>query len=211
MISIDVYTAAGAKKETLTLPPSLFEAPIRKGLIHQFLVLQQSNRRRHTVHVKSRGEVAGSTRKLYAQKHTGRARRGSIRSPLLRGGGKAFGPQKERNFSKKMPRAMRHAALRSCLSLRAKEQDALLGLEEYPQNRKTKEVMKLLTKLPVQLGRRILFVLPEKHEALTLSTRNIPNVKTLLASYLNPEDILTARHIVFLQGAIEKANSLFGT
>lgn len=207
-MTIDVYTATGTKNGTWDLPAELFEARVNKGLIHQAVTMQQSNRRRAIAHAKNRHEVEGSTRKLYAQKHTGRARRGSVRSPVLRGGGKAFGPRSARNFTKDMPKAMRHAALAACLSLQAK-QDAIIGLENYPNTVKTKELIALLMKLPVQIGRRIVFVLPESHKALWLSSRNIPNVRTVLASYLNPEDVMGARHLVFLAGSLEIAKKIF--
>lgn len=207
-MDVALYSATGQKSGTLTLPPELFEAPINQGLMHQMVMLQQSNRRRPIAHARNRGEMEGSTRKVYSQKHTGRARRGPIRSPLMRGGGKAFGPRKERNFTKNMPKAMRHAALRSCLSLQAKR-GAVMGLEEYPATIKTKGATALLSKLPVELGRRILIVMPEKHPSLTLSVRNIPGVSTLLAAYLNPLDILSARQVIFLKGAVEKAVEVF--
>lgn len=209
-MTIDVFTAAGQKKGTMELPPELFGSHINQGLIHQALVMQQSNRRSGIAHAKNRHEVAGSTRKLYAQKHTGRARRGSIRSPLLRGGGKAFGPRKEANFDKSMPKAMRRSALFSCLSFQAKK-GSILGLESYPATIKTKALAELLQKLPVDAGRKVLFVIPEKHEALFLSCRNLHNVKTILVSYLNPEDIVASRSIVFVGDAVEKAMQLFGT
>ncbi len=208
-MKIDVFSMTGTKKGTWDLPEELFETVINEGLIHQFVTLQQSNRRIAIAHVKSRGEVQGSTHKLYAQKHTGRARRGSVRSPLLRGGGKAFGPRNTNNFTKDMPRAMRHAALRAALSLMAKRQ-AIFGLEGYPEQIKTKDAVALLKKLPVELGRRIVFVMPSPNKALTLSTRNIPNVSTLLAAYLNPESVVSARSIVFLEGSLEKAQEVFG-
>ena len=207
-MTIDVYSATGTKKGTASLPKALFEAPINETLMHQAVVRQQSNRRSPVAHVKSRGEVQGSTRKLFRQKGTGRARRGSIRAPLLRGGGKAFGPRNNANFTKDMPRQMRRNALFSCLSLQAKQKN-ILGLESYPDTIKTKDMVALLGKLPVELGRRILFVLPEKHNALSLSARNVPGVKTILASYLNPEDVLTARHIVFVDGALKAAEDTF--
>ena len=130
-MKIDVYTSLGTKKGTHDLPVSIFEAAVNEGLMHQALVRQQSNRRRSTAHVKNRSEVEGSTVKLYQQKGTGRARRGSVRSPLLRGGGKAFGARKNRNFTKGMPKKMRRSALRSCLSVQAKR-GSIVGLEDYP-------------------------------------------------------------------------------
>ncbi len=208
-MTIEVFSMTGAKKGTWDLPEELFDVRVNEGLIHQFVTLQQSNRRIAIAHAKSRGEVQGSTHKLYAQKHTGRARRGASRSPLLRGGGKAFGPKSIRNFTKDMPRAMRHAALRAALSMMAKRK-AIFGLEGYPEAIKTKDAIALLKKLPVDIGRRIVFIVAAPHKSLTLSTRNIPNVSTLLASYLNPESIVSARSIVFLEGSLEKAQEVFG-
>lgn len=208
-MKIDVYALTGAKKGTLELPSSLFEAPINQGLMHQSLMLQQSNRRRSVAHVKRRSEVKGSTRKLYQQKGTGRARRGSIRSPLLRGGGKSFGPRKDRNFHKDMPKAMRHCAIRSCLSWQAKN-GVIVGLESGTLTGKTKETHALLSKLPVEIGRKIVLVLPKKDDTWTRSARNIPRVKTIIASYLNIEDVLGAHRLIFLEGAIQKAEEVFG-
>ena len=103
---------------------------------------------------------------------------------------------------------MRRNALFSCLSLQAKN-GTIIGLEGYKDEVKTKDAAALLEKLPVELGRRILFVTPEGDRSLTLSVRNIPNVKTVRASYLNPEDVLVSNHIIFVNGAIEKAEEVF--
>jgi len=207
-MTIDVFSATGSKKGTMSLPEALFSAPINHGLMHQAVMLQQNNRRAPIAHAKSRGEVQGSTKKLYAQKHTGRARRGSVRSPLLRGGGKAFGPKSINNYEKDMPKSMRHAALCSCLSYKAK-QGAILGLEDYSTSIKTKEMNGLLKKLPVDIGRKILFVLPETHKGISVSSRNIAGVKTILAAYLNPEDVLNSRHLIFVGDAVAKAEEVF--
>ncbi|MBP9850721.1 MAG: 50S ribosomal protein L4 [Candidatus Peribacteraceae bacterium] len=208
-MNIDLFTATGTKKGSLELPARLFEAKINKGLMHLALVRQLSNRRHSIAHVKHRGEVVGTTKKAFAQKHTGAARRGALRSPLLRGGGKSFGPRNESNFTKDMPKKMRRAALFSCLSLRAKE-GAIIGLENYPDDTKTKNFMALLTKLPVEYGRRIVVVTAGRHRGLELSTRNIPRVKAIFAQYLNPEDILNAKHIIFLADAVNVAEQTFG-
>lgn len=207
-MKIDVYTATGTKKGSLELPVGLFEANINQGLMHLALVRQQSNRRQPIAHVKHRGEVVGSTKKMFQQKGTGRARRGPIRSPLLKGGGKAFGPRNEANFTKDMPKKMRRAALFSCLSLRAKE-GAIIGLESYPDDIKTKAFIALLKKLPVELGRRIMVVIDKHHKGLELSARNVPRVKTVLAQYLNPEDLLVSKHIIFLTDAVKVAEETF--
>lgn len=208
-MQIDLYSATGSKVKAIDLPASLFDASVNWGLMHQAVVLQQSNRRRSTAHTKSRAEVMGSTKKMFAQKHTGRARRGPVRSPVLRGGGKAFGSKKDRNYEKDMPKKMRHAALRSCLSAQA-QKGALLALENYPEAIKTSTMAGLLKKLPVEMGRRILFVTGGAHKGLEFSARNIAGVKTITAAYLNPEDILNSRHVIFLEEAIAKAEALFG-
>ena len=209
-MTIDVYTSTGTKKGTASLPKALFEIDINDGLMHQAVVRSQANKRRTVAHVKRRGDIQGSTKKLFAQKGTGRARRGSVRSPLLRGGSKSFGPNKKMNFSKDMPRKMRQSALRSALSAQAKA-EAIIGLENYPTEIKTKAAHDMLTKMPVELGRKILIVMPEKHADLMRSVSNIPNVQTVMVQYLNPEDVLGARHIVFMVDALKTAEELFGS
>jgi large subunit ribosomal protein L4 len=208
-MKIDVYTATGTKKGSVELPEALFGGAINAGLMHQAVVLQRSNRRRPIAHAKNRSEVVGSTKKAYQQKHTGRARRGPIRSPLLRGGGKAFGPRSDRNFRKDMPKGMLRSALISALTAQAKA-GSIVGLESYPDTVKTKDAATCLGKMSLLLGKRILIVTPGRHRGLALSTRNIPGVRAIAAAYLNPEDVLAARHIVFLVEAIEQAQKMFG-
>lgn len=208
-MQIDVFSSTGSKAKTMDLPASLFESEVNWGLMHQAVVLQQANARQSAAHVKTRGEVQGSTKKLFSQKHTGQARRGPIRAAGLRGGGKVFGPRNTQNPTKDMPKKMRHAALRSALSLQATKK-AIHGLENFPESIKTKSVSDLLKKMPVEYGRKILLVTPGAHNALYLSARNIAGVKTIAASYLNIEDVLNARHIVFVTDAIEQADKLFG-
>lgn len=208
-MKLDVYSSTGSKTAAMDLPADLFEAPINWGLMHQAVVMQQSNRRNAVAHVKTRGEVVGSTKKLYAQKHTGNARRGPLRSPVMRGGGKTFGPRNDANFWKNMPKKMRHAALRSCLSLQA-QKDGIILLADYPSEIKTKTFAALLKKLPIEHGRRTLVVTPAKHEGLSMSARNVPMVKAIQAAYLNPEDILNSRRVIFLVDALKVAQETFG-
>ena len=208
-MKIDVYTATGTKKGAADLPAALFEAPIKEGLMHDALVRQQSNRRTPVAHVKTRAEVVSSGKKLYRQKGTGNARRGDSAAPILRGGSKAFGPRNTRNFVKNMPRKMRRAALASCLSLAAQDKK-ILGLEGYSEDHKTKKFAELLSKLPVEQGRKIVFVLPSRMESLERAAKNVPGVKTIHAAYLNPEDVLGAHHLVFLVEALQVAEEIFG-
>lgn len=208
-MQIDVFSPTGAKVKSMDLPASLFGSEVNYGLMHQALVMQQSNARQSPAHVKTRGEIAGSTKKMFAQKHTGRARSGPLRSPTHKGGGKAFGPRNTQNPTKDMPKKMRHAALRSALSMQAGKK-AVFGVENFPDSIKTSAVSALLKKMPVEYGRKILVVTPTAHNALYLSARNISGVKTITAGYLNVEDVLNARHLIFLTDAIAQAETLFG-
>lgn len=209
-MKVDLYSATGAKKGSLELPALMFEAPINEGLMHQAVLMVQGNRRKAIANTKTRSEIRGSTRKLFAQKGTGRARRGSVRANVLKGGNKAFGPKSNANFTTKMPQKMRRQALFSSLSLQAKN-GAILGLENYPEEVKTKQMQSLLQKLPVELGRNILVVLPKSHQGVSLSVRNIPRVKAVLVDYLNPEDVLRSRYIVVLADAVKRAEEVFGS
>lgn len=208
-MTIDVFSAAGQKGKQLTLPESLFGQEVNWGLMHQAVVRTQSSRRQSPAHVLTRSEVSGSTKKLFTQKHTGRARRGDIRAPTLRGGGKAFGPRNEKNYEKDMPKKMRHAALRSSLSYQAGK-GTILGLEGYGDAIKTKTLVELLGKMSIKEIRNVLIVSKGVQKSLVLSARNVPGVTVMPASYLNPEAVLHARSIVFLTDAIEEADAMFG-
>src|SRR3989344_943060 len=135
-------------------------------------------------------------------------RRGSASANLLKGGYKAFGPRNTRNFEKLMPKNMRRAALFSCLSQSAK-QGKVIGLESYEGDHKTKTFVDLLSKLPVSPGRKIVFVLPKHQDSLERAARNVPGIKTILAPYLNPEDVLGAFSLIFLVDALKVAEEIF--
>lgn len=208
-MTIDVFSSTGQKGKQLTLPESLFGAEVNFGLMHQAVVRAQSSRRQSPAHVLTRSEVSGSTKKLFEQKHTGRARRGDIRSPTLRGGGKAFGPRNVKNYEKDMPKKMRHAALRSALSLQAGK-GTILGLESFGDAIKTKTLVTLLGKMSIKNIRNVLIVSKGVTKPLVLSARNVPGVTVVPASYLNPETVLHARHLIFLVDAIDEADQIFG-
>ncbi len=205
----DLYSATGEKKGRVDLPATLFEAKVRPGLMHLAVTVQLSSRRRPVAHTLARGEVRGSTRKLYAQKHTGRARRGAASSPLLRGGGRAFALHADRNFRRTLPHEQRRQALISCLSAQAKR-GSILVLEGYADEVKTKNFVTMYRKLPVPHGRCVVFVLDGAHRGLTLSSRNVPGVATLDARRLNPHDVPRAHALVFLKDALGVAGQVFG-
>lgn len=143
--TITLYNNKGKETGTVELNKDLYNKDVvNTDLIHEYVLLQQANRRVARAHTKTRGEVAGSGKKLYRQKGTGSARVGDAQSPIRVGGGVAFGPLKERNFSKKMNKQMRRKAMRGVLSLKA-EDNELMGLQSFDLDApKTKEALSFL-------------------------------------------------------------------
>src|SRR5919202_617506 len=183
-----LYNQAGAEVGTVDLDEYVFGIKPNMPVMHQMMVLQQANARQGTANTLTRGQVAGSTRKLYRQKGTGRARQGAIRAPHHSGGGVAHGPH-PRKYTQKMPRKMRRLAVRSALS--AKQADGQLRFVDAlaMDGPRTKAMIEVLRNLQVH-DAKTLIVLSTKDENIIRSTNNIPNVKTLLASYLNVVDLL---------------------
>ena len=187
----------------------LFAVPLTrrlKGLLHQAVVRQRANGRKGRPSVKNRSEVTGSTRKLFPQKGTGRARAGSIRSPLRRGGGVAFGPQ-PRSYSQRMPKKMRRLAIRGALSAKVADGRIVivdnLGFEQP----RTKDMVQLLDSLKAK--KSVLMVTPEPREALIKSAGNLDRVKTLPARYLNVYDLLAHEHLIIELEAVRTAEDLW--
>jgi len=196
----NLYNQLGEHIGVLSVSDSVFCIEPNTSVMHQAMVRQMANARRGTHSTLGRGVVRGSTRKIYRQKGTGRARQGSNRAPHRRGGGIAHGPH-PRSYEKKMPRKMRRLAVRSALS--AKFQDIrfvdALDMEEP----RTKDMIGLLE--DHGLSGKTLIVLEAKHEMIQLSARNLPYVKTLLANYLNVIDLLQFDHILMTQSAAQVA------
>lgn len=206
-MKIDLYSQTGEKKGQIDLNPNIFGVEINEGLIHQALVRQMANNRKPIAHAKVRSEVSGGGIKPYRQKGTGRARQGSIRSPLFRGGGAVFGPRNTRNFKKDMPKKQRRKALFATLSAKVKE-NQVIALEKYGNTEyKTKKIVELIDKLPIE--KNVLIVTPEKNVYLEKSSNNIPYVKTLLVNYLNIADILKYEKILFLKESLKKLEEIF--
>ncbi len=178
-------------------------------IVHRALVRQMNNARQGTLSTKTRSEVRGGGRKPWRQKGTGRARAGSNRSPLWRGGGVTFGP-KPRDFSIKMNRKERRLALRTAFQSRAED---LIVVQEFAQELtqpKTRELVAALSRWGVTDGEKVLLIQGENHEMVTLSARNIPNVKLITASNLNVYDLLAADRLVVTATALEKIQEVYG-
>ncbi len=189
-MKVDVYNLAGEKTRTAELPAQVFEAPINVDLMHQAYVRQMANARLGTHKTKTRGEVSGGGRKPWRQKGTGRARHGSIRSPIWVGGGKVHTPR-PRSYYKRMPKKMRRAALRSALSVKAAEAEIVVVEGFDVEEPKTRVMNGILHNLVGDDSALIL--LPQKderYERVMRSARNLPDAKVLLAAYINIRDLL---------------------
>ncbi|MBT3864610.1 50S ribosomal protein L4 [Candidatus Peregrinibacteria bacterium] len=204
----DLYAQSGEKKGEVTLIKEIFEVPFNKDLVHQALVYQLANARIAIAHTKTRKDVRGGGAKPFRQKGTGRARQGTIRSANMRGGGVVFGPNKDRNFSKKMPKKMRRKALFCALSEKAKE-GMVMALEKYEGETKTKPLVELLKKLPIK--RDVLIVVPGRDETIERSSKNIENAKTIHVNYLNIKDLQKFDNVLFTKEALEKLEDVFLT
>ena len=202
-----VYTQDGKQSGEIELPAQLFEAKINAALVHLALVRQHANARLSSAHTLRRGEVVRSTAKIMRQKGSGKARKGDRGSPILRGGGVAWGPRNTKNYKREMPKKQRRAALTSLLSEKAKR-SKIIALESFVLDQpKTKEFKKLLDALPE--GKSLL-VVHNKNESLIKSARNLKFVKPLLVNLLNPHDLTKFDRILFEKAALEEVEKIFG-
>ena len=201
-----LYSQTGEEKGEITLNKEIFEAKINDDLMHQAVVMIQANRRSPIAHTKKRGEVSTTTAKPFRQKGTGNARQGSRKNVHHRGGCVVFGPRNTRNFSKNMPKKQKRAALFSALSLKAK-QGAVLALDKYEGEPKTKLMAALISKLPIE--RTVLIVTPGKDAVIMKAARNLPNTETLEARNLNTEKVLKFKDVLFLQDAFKTLEEVF--
>ena len=180
-----------------------------KGLVHRALVRQLANARQGTASSKTRAEVRGGGRKPFRQKGTGRARAGSTRSPLTRGGGAIFGP-KPRDYETKMNRKERRLALSTAFIGRTAD---LIIVEDFAINLtqpKTKELCQALERWGVTVGKKTLIITDRKDENIVLSARNIQNLQLLAADQLNMFDILNSEKIVATRSAIARIHEVYG-
>ncbi len=206
-MQVPVYNMQGEEVSRTDLRDDIFGAPVNVGLMHQAFVRQLANARLGTHKTKTRSEVSGGGRKPWRQKGTGRARQGSIRATQWRGGATVFGPT-PRSYRQKMPRKMRRQALRSALSVKAAEsQLRVLDTLEMEEPR-TKQVQDILQSLGVDTTALIL--LPGRDEMILRSVRNLPQVRTLVAQYLNVRDLLKYEYIVIPLDSLAVIEGILG-
>jgi large subunit ribosomal protein L4 len=191
----------------LELRDDVFSVPLNKALIYEAVKSYLANQRQGTVSTKTRGEVSGAGRKLWRQKGTGRARIASLRSPLWKGGGNVHGP-KPRDWSYQIPKKMRRGALRSALSERLREGGLIVVDNLQLPDHKTKSAVKALDALG--LKQRTLLVDIQDNRNLTLSARNLPQVKRVSSINVNIYDVLYHPQIVFSREAIMHLQTVLG-
>jgi len=207
-MKVPVYNQKGEKISEALLPKEIFDVKMNSDLVHQAVLAQTANRRQKTAKTKDRSEVRGGGRKPWRQKGTGRARVGSTRSPIWRGGGVTFGPRTEKVFKKKIPKKMRRKALFMVLSAKAKE-NLLLVLDNLKiEKPKTKSMAKILNKLFLKKGSGLV-VLPQMNKNIIKSTKNIPKVRAIQAKDLNVLDLLSYKYVMIPKEAIKVIKDTF--
>ncbi len=200
MAVVDVVNTKGEKVSQLDLADNIFNVPVKPVVLHEIVRMQLAAGRSGTAKVKNRSDIKGSTRKLFRQKGTGRARRGDIKSPLLRGGGVVFGPH-PRSYAFKVPKKKRRLALKMALSSKLQDK-RLIVMDKFEMERiKTGDFASVLKTLEKE---NVLLVTDKADENLELSARNLPKVKVLRSEGLNVYDILKYQDIILLEPAVEK-------
>jgi len=194
MAVVDILNTKAEKVAEADLPDAIFNVPVKADVLHEVVTMQLASRRAGSASVKHRSDVQGSTRKLFKQKGTGRARRGDIKSPLLRGGGSIFGPD-PRSYAYKVPKKVRRLALRMALSSKLQE-NRLTVLEAFDLDGiKTRDFVGVFHALQLK---NALIVTDEKNENLEKSSRNVPGVKVMRKEGLNVYDVLKYDSLVLL-------------
>ena len=199
MATVDVINIKGDKVSQAELSDEIFNVPVKSPVLHQVVKAQLAKKRSGTACVKNRSDIVGSQRKLYRQKGTGRARKGNIKSPILRGGGVVFGPH-PRSYEQKVTKKVRKLALKMALSSKLQDNELMvLDRFELPEI-KTKDFANAMGTLDAA---KALIVTVEKDVTLELSSRNVPGVKVIRTDGLNVYDILKYEKLIVLEEAIK--------
>lgn len=204
----DVYNQKGEITGSTNLPKEIFEVNFNSDLVHQVAVSFMANKRQTLAHTKTRGEVRGGGKKPWKQKGTGRARHGSNRSPIWRGGGITFGPRTDKVFEREIPKKMRRKALLMVLGQKLKDKELLILDKIELEIGKTKEISSTLSKLPCK-EQKTLIALPNYDKKIFLATRNIKKVLTEDARNLNVLELLNYKYLLMPKETIKTIEKTF--
>lgn len=209
MIQAPLYNAKGEQAGTIDLPEAVFAVASNDTLVHQVYVAIAANLRNPIAHTKGRGERAGSGKKPWKQKGTGRARVGSVRSPLWRKGGVTFGPTKDRNFSKDTNRKMRRKALCVALSEKLRAEKIRIVDEFSFETKKTKAFADLLGRIGVRPG-KVLVGFSKAEREIGLLSRNIEKTTNVLSENMSVYDLLNHEYLLVTRQSIDLLSARFG-
>lgn len=205
MLQAEILNRENKTVGKIELPPDIFGAEIKKGVLHDVVRNYLTNQRQGNAVTKTKGKISGGGKKPYKQKGTGRARAGSIRSPLWRGGGTVFGPLK-RDYSYKMPKKVKWAALGAAFSAKFSDGEIVIVDNLDIEKPKTKEMVSILELLGL---RDVLIILPEENKIVKLAARNVPNVDVAVVGRLNAYEVLAHEKVLLTAKALERMKEVY--
>ena len=203
MSKVEMLNLNGEKVKEIKINDKVWGIEPNDAVLHNAIVLAMANSRQASASTKTRDEVSGGGRKPWRQKGTGNARQGSIRAPQWRGGGVVFGPNPNRNYSKKQNKKERRLAVLSALSYKALDKELIVLENISLESNKTKEKVKLLDSLNIR-NNKVLLVVEELNENICLATRNLSNVKLVTFNEVNAFDLVSADNMVITEAALTK-------
>ena len=202
MAKVNIYNFKGEAVGVVELAPEIFEVKTKPGFLHEIVVGMEANQRQVVAHAKSRGEVKGGGKKPWKQKGTGRARAGSSRSPLWKGGGVTFGPSKFRNFKVKINQKAKQLAMKMALSDKVAEK-SLIVLESFNLEKPQTKIFAGIKKNLPLVGKKILMVFSGKEKNMQLASRNVVNIKQVSLQEISTLDVLKSDSIVITKEAVD--------
>jgi large subunit ribosomal protein L4 len=210
-MKLNVYNTEGEKAGAIELPEDIFNVEINDDVIYQVINTQIANNRQSLAHTKDRSDVRGGGKKPWRQKGTGRARHGSIRSPLWRGGGATFGPRNDKNFSRKINKKIKQKALFMVLTSKVRDKELIVLDDLQIKEPKTKLMANMISKIFKEKRKpSILIAIPQKNENITIASKNICNLKTIFADSLNILDVLSFKYLLLDKESIKVIEKTYG-
>jgi large subunit ribosomal protein L4 len=210
-MKLDVYNLEGESAGAIELPEDIFNVDINDDVIYQVINTQIANNRQSLAHTKNRSDVRGGGKKPWRQKGTGRARHGSIRSPLWRGGGVTFGPRNDKNFSRKINKKIKQKALFMVLTSKVRDKELIVLDDLKIKEPKTKLMAGVISKIfKKEKSPSILMAISQKNENITVASKNVCNLKTIFADSLNVLDLLSFKYLLLDKEAIKVIEKTYG-